>query len=147
MKRRPELRDLSEDHHHGLVLARNARRAASGNASLSVDAAWTEVEVQFAAELAPHFEIEELLIAPGLELAGESELTQRLFEEHQTLRDCVRPGSGRTAADLDRFGELLEAHIRWEERELFEMAERRLTGEALAAIVDACRANRESRPS
>jgi hypothetical protein len=30
MKRIPQLRDLSEDHHHGLVLARKARQAAAG---------------------------------------------------------------------------------------------------------------------
>jgi len=142
MKRLPELRDLSEDHHHGLVLARKARRAASGDPGLAVSAVWTEVEMQFAAELAPHFQIEESLIAPGLEIAGESVLTQRLYEEHRALRECVRHGSGRTAVDLDRFGELLERHIRFEERELFEVAQQRLTPEALAAIADACRANR-----
>lgn len=31
MKRTPELRALSEDHHHGLVHARRLRRAAEGD--------------------------------------------------------------------------------------------------------------------
>ena len=31
MKRMPELRTLSEDHHHGLVQARQLRRAAEGD--------------------------------------------------------------------------------------------------------------------
>jgi hypothetical protein len=31
MKRTPELRTLSEDHHHGLVHARRLRRVAEGD--------------------------------------------------------------------------------------------------------------------
>lgn len=142
MKRSPELRDLSEDHHHGLVLARKAKQAAAGGDGDAVTRVWVEVEMQFAAELAPHFLIEETLLAPGLETAGESALTKRLYDEHRALRACVRAGSGRTAADLERFGELLENHIRFEERELFEAAQKRLSPEALGAIAEACRANR-----
>jgi hemerythrin-like domain-containing protein len=145
VKRIPELRELSEDHHHGLVLARKARQAAAGGDMHAVDEAWVEVELQFATELAPHFQIEESLIAPQLEAVGELELTKRLFEEHRALRAFVRPGVARTSADLLRFGELLEAHIRFEERELFEAAQKRLSSEALGAIAEACRANRVGR--
>jgi hypothetical protein len=127
MKRIPQLRALSEDHHHGLVLAQKARRAGSGEAGLVAGDVWIEVEMHFHAELAPHFLIEEPLIAPWL---------------HRALRECLRAGSGRTPADLYRFGELLEDHIRFEERELFETAQRVLTPEALGAVADACRAPR-----
>src|SRR5215208_1459711 len=37
MKRRPELRTLSEDHHHGLVHARRLRRAAEGDEANSAE--------------------------------------------------------------------------------------------------------------
>jgi hemerythrin-like domain-containing protein len=111
MKRFLELRDLSEDHHHGLVLA-------------------------------PHFQIEELLIAPGLETVGETMLAKRLYDEHRALRECVRPESGRTPSDLHRFGELQENHVRFEERELFEVAQKCLSSQQLGAIAEACRANR-----
>jgi hemerythrin-like domain-containing protein len=141
MKRAPELRDLSEDHHHGLVLARKARQAATGHDARAVADTWVEVEMQFSAELAPHFQIEETFIAPHLEAAGESTLTKRLHDEHRALRECVRPGGSRTPADLARFGELLESHIRFEERELFEVAQRRLSPEALLAVAEACRSN------
>lgn len=142
MKRIPELRDLSDDHHHGLVLARKAKQAAAGVDARAAAEMWVEVEMQFAVELAPHFLIEETLIAPHLEAAGESAMTTRLYDEHRSLRECVKPESGRTPADLGRFGELLENHIRFEERELFEVAEKRLSPEALIAIAEACRANR-----
>jgi len=142
MKRFPELRDLSEDHHHGLALARKARQAASGGDERVMAEVWAEVEMQFTAELAPHFAIEETLLAPPLDIAGETALTRRLFEEHHALRECVRPGGGRRSAELDRFGELLEAHIRFEERELFDVAQRCLSAEQLGAIAEACRASR-----
>ena len=143
MKRAPELRDLSEDHHHGLVLAQKAKRAAAGNDARAAAEMWVEVEMQFEAELAPHFRIEETLIAPELEAAGGSALTKRLYKDHGALRECVGSGGGRTPADLGRFGELLEDHIRFEEREFFEVAQKRLSPEALAAVAEACRANRE----
>ena len=142
MKRIPELRDLSEDHHHGLVLAQKAKQAAARGDGRAAAEMWVEVEMQFAAELAPHFLIEETLIAPHLEAAGESAMTRRLYDEHRALRECVQPDGGRTSADLGRFGELLESHIRFEERELFEVAQRRLSPEALIAVAEACRANR-----
>jgi hemerythrin-like domain-containing protein len=142
MRRIPELRELSGDHHHGLVLAQKATQAAVRADGRAAAEMWVEVELQFAAELAPHFLIEETLIAPHLEAAGESAMTQRLYAEHRALRECVEPGSGRTPADLGRFGELLENHIRFEERELFEAAQQRLSSEALTAVAEACRANR-----
>ena len=37
MKRTPELRILSEDHHHGLVHARRLRRAAEGDEANSAE--------------------------------------------------------------------------------------------------------------
>jgi hypothetical protein len=39
-------------------------------------------------------------------------------------------------------GALLESHVRFEEREMFGVAEARLPGAALEAIAEACRAAR-----
>jgi hypothetical protein len=142
MKRIPELRDLSEDHHHSLALARKARRAALGEAGLLAGDVWSEVEVHVHDELVPHFLVEETLIAPGLDAAGETALTKRLFEDHRALRECVRPGNAKSLAALGRFGELLENHIRFEERVLFETAQCVLTPESLRAVAEACRARR-----
>lgn len=136
MKRAPELRALSEDHHHGLVLARKAK-LAGGNEGSAVDAAWAEVEARFEDALEPHFRIEETLLAPPLAAAGERALVERLLAEHAALRAYVAPGAPRTALALVRFGEFLEAHIRFEERELFEAAQRRLDAAALRAIAEA----------
>lgn len=147
MKRAPELRDLSEDHHYGLVLARQAKRAGAGEGDLSsADVwtdVWTEVETQFKEELEPYFQIEESLIAPPLETQGESRLAKQLYEEHEALRQFLVQGSERTAAHLRHFGELLEKHIRFEEHELFEVAQNSLSAEALHAVAEACHARPE----
>jgi len=137
VKRALELRGLSDDHHHGLALARKAKQAAAGEGGLSASEAWRDIETQFAAELAPHFLIEETLLAPQLAAAGEVAMTRRLYDEHRALRACVLPGGGRALEDLARFGKLLEDHIRFEERELFEAAQKRLTPEELAAVAAA----------
>jgi hemerythrin-like domain-containing protein len=147
MKRAPELRGLSDDHHHGLVLALKAKRAGAGEGDLSLSEAWAEVEARFAAELAPHFQIEETLIAPALTAAGSGALSKRLYEEHRALRACVAEGSGRAAGDLTRFGELLESHIRFEERELFETAQSCMSSDALAAVAAASLNRSASKPS
>jgi hypothetical protein len=140
MKRIPELRDLSEDHHYGLALARMARKAAAGAGGVSADDAWAEVAAKFEADLEPHFRIEESIIVPALEHLGESRLTQRLLDEHAMLRGFLVPGRDRTAAELGHFGELLDRHIRFEERELFEVAQRRMGHDELSRVAQACRA-------
>ena len=137
MKRIPQLRDLSEDHHHGLVLSRKAKKSAVGE-GLGLDETWVHVEASFIEELEPHFDIEESLIGKPLEERGEATLAKRLLDEHRALRAFFHPGAGRDASDLGRFGNLLERHIRFEERELFEVAQRVLTVEELIAVAEAC---------
>jgi hemerythrin-like domain-containing protein len=136
MKRIQELQILSEDHHHGLVLARKAKKTGTAADKNDVHRVWLEVEQKFKTELDNHFRIEEKYIAPYLESCGESELVQQLLDEHKTIRACVDKNSSRTASALQRFGELLENHIRFEERELFETAQEKLSPEELADIAE-----------
>ncbi|NOZ74725.1 MAG: hemerythrin domain-containing protein, partial [FCB group bacterium] len=92
MKRVPELRDLSEDHHHGLVLARKAKIAASDNKGLSVPEMWAEAAAVFKSDLKRHFEIEELFIGTPLKAVHELHLVQQLLDEHKALRRFFKPG-------------------------------------------------------
>jgi len=138
MKRVSQLRDLSEDHHHGLVLARKAKKAASGQDGTSGLEMWAEVEAVFKSKLEPHFEIEESFIGQALKAVGEGQLAERLSDEHEALRRFLLPGHRRTLDDLRHFGELLERHIRFEERELFQVAQDKLTSDELDAVAKAC---------
>ncbi len=122
MKRSPGLRTLSSEHHTALVLARRAALAATSD---DVVNAWIEVVKRFEAELEPHFRQEETLLLPPLEQAGESALVQRTLAEHKQMRACIYEKT-QDAETLRLFAELLQAHIRFEERELFVIAQTRL---------------------
>ncbi len=139
MKRYPELRQLSEDHHHGLVLARKARREATEKKSVALILVWKEISETFRLELEPHFQIEEQYLAPPLLELGEEKLIERFNREHRQLRMLVKDQDNWSLTTLHEFGKLLENHIRFEERELFEVAQQRLTPEHLKTIKRACK--------
>ena len=136
MKRDPRLQPLSSDHHHALVLARHAERAAQADAA--ADAAWHTVRSRFHAELAPHFEIEERILLPALDAAGHTSLADRTRADHAAIRACVSDEApADTRAALARFAELVTTHIRFEERVLFEAAQDSLPDAALDAVLRA----------
>ena len=138
MKRIAELRDLSDDHHQGLVLARTAKRAANGEGALSVEEAWHDVFLKFEQELVVHFQIEEDFLTAPMKAIGESDVVDQLVEEHRVLRSFVAPGADRTREALEQFGLLLEQHIRFEERTFFEIAQERLDNDTLTRVLEAC---------
>ena len=138
MKRVPELRDLSDDHHTGLVLARRCRQAARSDSELSLEQVWDQVLRAFSSHLEPHFQIEEQHLLPGLETIGEASLARRIREDHDALR-VLRGADAVTSSLLEKFGGLLDAHIRFEERQVFEPTQHRLPPSALDALASACR--------
>jgi len=113
---------------------------AAGQDDTPLPEMWKEIDEKFRFELSPHFKVEEDTLVPSLRSHGKDPLVRRLLEEHAELRQCVSPESGRTSDDLSRFGILLENHIRFEERELFGVAQEILTPEELAAVASASRA-------
>lgn len=124
MQRHPALRKLSSDHHQGLVIARRASKAATQRGEDQArDEAWSEIGRRFAQELEPHFREEEAGLLPALAKVGEAALVARTLREHREMRRMIGEAD---ASQLTAFAELLRAHIRFEERELFETAQRRL---------------------
>lgn len=142
MKRDPRLRDLSDDHHTALVLARSATRAGDGGDEGAVAEVWVEVARAYDAELAPHFAIEEELLLPALEAIGEGALSERTRADHRRLYALVHGEGARDAERLAEFGAALRDHVRFEERELFPFCQERLGGGALDAVAAACAALR-----
>lgn len=138
MKRRAELRDLSDDHHTSLVLAQRCKQAARPDGSASPADVWRQVLEAFESHLEPHFQIEERHLLPALEEIGRPELARRIREDHASLRELV--GSELPTENvLERFGSLLESHVRFEERQVFEPTQHLLPADALEALADACR--------
>jgi hemerythrin-like domain-containing protein len=130
MKRDTALRDLSSEHHTGLVLVRRIRKQTAPTEA-AASARWDEVRERFASELEPHFQKEENGLLPMLRAIGESALVERTLREHEAMRRLVADGG---AKDLLRFAQWLDDHIRFEEKELFEVAQRRLSAAQLASL-------------
>jgi alkylhydroperoxidase/carboxymuconolactone decarboxylase family protein YurZ len=139
MKRSPELRDLSVEHHHGLVAARRMRKGSQGESPLA--AAIEGFREAWRDEIAPHFRREEEILLPAFaQVAGaEDPMIVRTLTEHVALRRAVAAlEAARDGAERQRLageiGTALEAHIRFEERVLFPAIEAALAGSMLSAL-------------
>jgi hemerythrin-like domain-containing protein len=132
MKRSRELIVLTREHHHALVLARRAIDGARDAAAVrELAAGLADI---FARELEPHFQIEEQTLLPPMRDAGEHARVARTLDEHRRLRALAQAVGQGDLDSLAPFGRLLEAHVRFEERELFPLAEAILPAAALAAV-------------
>lgn len=143
-KRHPALIPLSHDHHHGLALALRCRKHALGQLNpadpKSIEACVAEGSRFFNENLVVHFEVEETVLFPLMAAHDECrELVSRLESEHREFRRLVaRPAEGGGLRKfLFDFGDLLEQHIRCEERRLFPAFE------TLVPAADAEHAGRE----
>ena len=133
MERDPGLRPFSRQHHAALVLAKRAQRMAAEGAHPPPPSIAGVLAI-FAHEIEPHFQAEEQVLLPLLRTEETRPLAERTWAEHQRLRGLARRLA---AGDLDRlapFGKALEAHVRFEECELFPAAQSALAPDALARM-------------
>jgi hemerythrin-like domain-containing protein len=138
MKRRPELRNLSEEHHHGLVAARRLRQAAQGKRA--IEEAVEQFLAAWRGEIQPHFRAEEEVLLPEYArvVPADDPLITRTLTEHVALRRAVRAlersaGSERQSLAAE-IGQALDDHIRFEERVLFPTVEAALEGPRLEEL-------------
>jgi hemerythrin-like domain-containing protein len=139
MKRSRELRPLSSEHHQALLLAFQLKKGLAGHA----ETAGAPRDLPGLLDLARRFDerlfrtharAEEELLGTCV-TAGDLD---RLRAEHAELGRLL--GAARTArpaelrAHLSAYADLLDRHVRWEERELFPYAEDHVDGATLAAI-------------
>jgi len=132
-KRHPSLIPLSHDHHHGLVLAFRLREGLPRNRKPS-DSPQEQAEDAirfFHDNLVAHFRAEEEALFPALRtrVPRAATLLDTLTAEHSEMRAQVErlaqasPDASTLQTKLKAFGDLLERHIRREERELFPLYE------------------------
>lgn len=126
MKRHTALQDLSREHYRALKLALACRRACDSGDSAQQDAMIAECCTMFAQELEPHFQTEERDILPRLAAAGENALVDRTLAEHAEFRALIAQLPQQGTPGLTRFAELMNAHVRFEEREMFAAMEKLL---------------------
>lgn len=125
MKRDPSLQALSREHHTALSLANRIGKALRAGDPAGIEAARLELVEAARTELAPHFEIEETHLLPMLAAHGEAALAERMLAEHNTLRRLADGAAeavllADAIACLSAFVAVLIAHVRFEERDLFE---------------------------
>ncbi|MBI3948399.1 MAG: hemerythrin domain-containing protein [Armatimonadetes bacterium] len=141
MKRHESLRELSQEHHLGLVEARALRRAAAAEPQAAAAAARRFLSFSERA-LTSHFRTEEEVLLPywSRHVPADDPLLARTLVEHVRLRRAALEIGGQldrgedVRGELGRAGELLHDHIRFEERELFPAVEQALDEAELLAI-------------
>lgn len=136
MLRDQSLIPLSHQHHHALAICVRIERAVQAG-EFDVEAWQTELQQSYEQEIRAHFAAEEEELFP---LAGANEtmrgLVRELADEHAMLRACFEQAAQRamTETDLQTFATKLAAHIRKEERQLFEEMQRAMSTAELSAL-------------
>jgi hemerythrin-like domain-containing protein len=134
MKRCPELQKLSREHHPALTLSVHLKRDATSGDEARIALACWKVRQLFENDLKPHFDEEEDCLLPLLAAAGAEALVARTLAEHVEIVHLVQALETPDGTTLARFAEAITAHVRFEERELFEAAQQLLDQEALTRI-------------
>src|SRR6476620_3890431 len=112
--RTKELRPLSREHHHGLMLCWKIRSGFNKNVDPARIKRYTDwFYIKY---LLPHFELEEEYIFPILK--KDSDLVRKALADHRRLRRLFNQRIN-VELNLGLIEEELEAHIRFEERVLF----------------------------
>ena len=131
MKRHEGIQVLSRDHHTGLLFGWKikqgiARQVSPGKMQPYVKYFWNN-------HLKSHFEEEETLLFPLLK----SDIVKQAITEHKQIRQLAEEIIGAVTPGLpplQTLADMLEQHIRFEERVVFPLMEKELPEKELAAI-------------
>jgi hemerythrin-like domain-containing protein len=136
-RRHDSLLPLTHDHHHALRNARTLRVAADGDVTARMEA--TAAFLRFFRSQVAHFREEEEVIFPLVALHTDAPTTgiHRVLSEHVVMHALVRElveqaeANDPSTSTMLTLAELLKAHVRFEEDELFpaieELAANRLS--------------------
>jgi len=134
LKRSKELAPLSREHHDGLLFAWKIKQGLANGTPIETlcnYARWFWIN-----HIKPHFRDEEKVLVKFL--PQDNALVQQMFKEHAQIRDLIisldkEPDSN----SLQLLAEVINNHIRFEERQLFGYAEENLSSEQLDEIYKA----------
>lgn len=143
MKRADQLQPLSREHHLGLVISRHAKECANDVEEIAKH--WTALTDYINQNMTHHFKVEDDLLLAKLEPYQHShsqvaEVIEQITEQHHKLYQLVDLPS-LSAAKVQELATTLYDHIRFEERELFPLAQRILSEQELDAIYKASAKN------
>ncbi len=125
LKRHPSLEPFSRDHNQGLIIARRLSSPEKPDAVEQFAQIWKD-------ELMDHFQEEQRLLGP---LCTVDELS-RMYAEHLSIGRYASEAIAGSLSSDDAvcLVEILDQHIRWEERTLFPAIEKRSTESQLTNL-------------
>jgi iron-sulfur cluster repair protein YtfE (RIC family) len=139
--RHESLTPLSREHHYGLLVCLRIHRGMENH---ETDLVWLTERAEkvirfFETDLTMHFEAEEKIVFPAMNGIDEARTTvEQLLSDHRDLARLVtrlREAVGVELSPLLReFADLLEAHIRKEERVLFPCYEHNISPEKAGQV-------------
>lgn len=131
MKRNINLQELSKDHHHGLLLGWKIRQGLKKSVDPVTIAEYVSYFVK--AALLPHFREEEEILLSGLD--SNDDFKQKTLKEHLQIEELAKLIAEKPDTErLNLLADLLDAHIRFEERTLFPHLEQTLAQAELENI-------------
>lgn len=132
MKRHEALVQLSRDHHFGLLLCWKLKEGLKKE--ISPERMSRYIQLFYLQNLKPHFQEEEETLFPIL--GDENPFIIEAVEQHREFARMVQKGF-RTPQEIQVFRDLLELHIRKEERVIFPEIEATATEEQLQNLLKA----------
>lgn len=132
IKRHQAIVSFSKDHHFGLLLVWKIRQGLGK--SVNAERISKYVVYFFKEDLEKHFKDEEQLLF--CKLPVDDSLRKRAEEEHQTIYNMVNAieKNNNDTKLLNELANVLEKHIRFEERELFNHLQKKITPADLELI-------------
>jgi hemerythrin-like domain-containing protein len=133
IKRSSQLQPLSREHHEGLLFVWKIRQGLENRTSM--DRLKDYTGWYWRHHIKPHFFQEEKLLVPFMP-TGHA-LAIQLKKEHDYIRELIlNIDREPDRHDFIRLANLLETHIRFEEREFFQYLEQHLSEEQLRDIFE-----------
>lgn len=140
MRRHESLMPLSRDHHDGLIAAQLLKKGAAKYKGMPEDFEGKSKYIVdfYYNHLVPHFEDEEEKLFPlikSIDVEIDSMLNE-IIQEHNLIKNHIKAveENTHTIESLDKLGNLLDSHIRKEERILFELIQDKCSSQLLDKI-------------
>lgn len=129
IKRHIAIQPLSREHHHNLLLCWKIRTGIAKG--VSFERMKTYSDWFFQTHVLPHFKIEEKYLFPVL--GKDHEMVKKALAEHRRLTRLFKDKKN-LEKSLSLIEEELAAHVRFEERVLFQEIQQKATEEELKII-------------
>lgn len=130
MKRHEALVQLSRDHHFGLLLCWKLKEGLKRE--ISPERMSKYIQLFYTENLKPHFAEEEDTLFPIL--GNDHPLISEAISQHRTFEKMISEGFD-SPEKIQTFRDLLDLHIRTEERKIFPEIEEKATDEQLQTLL------------